>query len=123
MLLRASGDRNNESYNLDSVTAEEIADLGVINGAFLMALAAAVYSQDLDTLADIRKRGLDILGERGIADAMGIASGFNGITKVANGTGLPLDESTKVVTGELRTDTGIDEYSEEYKARKYDHLS
>ena len=34
MLLRASGDRNNENYNLDSVTSEGIADAGVNNGAF-----------------------------------------------------------------------------------------
>lgn len=84
-----------------------------------MELAAAVYSQDLEALANIRKRGVSLLGKRGLADAMGIASGFNGITKVANGTGLPLDQSTEAVTGELRTDTGIEEYSEEYKARKY----
>jgi hypothetical protein len=88
-----------------------------------MELAAAVYSQDLDLMADIRKRGISILGERGLADAIGIASGFNGITKVANGTGLPLDQSTEAVTDELRTHTGIDEYSEEHKVRKYDSLT
>ena len=88
-----------------------------------MELAAAVYSQDLDLMTDIRKRGISILGERGLADAIGIASGFNGITKVANGTGLPLDKSTETVTVELRTHTGIDAYSEEHKARKYDSLT
>ena len=122
MLLRASGDRNNESYNLDSVTSEDIADAGVNNGAFLMELAAAVYAQDADVLADIRTRGVKLLGERGLADAMGIASGFNGITKVANGTGLPLDKSTADITGEMRTETGIDEYSEAFKSNKYDAL-
>ncbi|MDG1909589.1 MAG: hypothetical protein P8I81_12070 [Pseudomonadales bacterium] len=122
MLLRASGDRNNESYNLDSVTSEGIADAGVKNGAFLMELAAAVYAQDVDALADIRTRGVKLLGERGLAEAMGIASGFNGITKVANGTGLPLDKSTADITGEMRTETGIDEYSEAFKSNKYDAL-
>ena len=122
MLLRASGDRNNESYNLDSVTSEGISDAGVNNGAFLMELAAAVYAQDADVLADIRTRGVKLLGERGLAEAMGIASGFNGITKVANGTGLPLDKSTADITGEMRTETGIDEYSEAFKSNKYDAL-
>ena len=122
MLLRASGDRNNESYNLDSVTSEGIADAGVKNGAFLMELAAAVYAQDVDVLADIRTRGVKLLGERGLAEAMGIASGFNGITKVANGTGLPLDKSTADITCEMRTETGIDEYSEAFKSNKYDAL-
>lgn len=122
MLLRASGDRNNESYNLDSVTSEGIADAGVKNGAFLMELAAAVYAQDVDVLADIRTRGVELLGERGLAEAIGIASGFNGITKVANGTGLPLDKSTADITGEMRTETGIDEYSEAFKSNKYDAL-
>jgi len=122
LLLRASGDRNNESYNLDSVTSEGIADAGVSNGAFLMELAAAVYAQDADVLADIRTRGVELLGERGLAEAIGIASGFNGITKVANGTGLPLDKSTADITGEMRTETGIDEYSEAFKSNKYDAL-
>jgi len=120
LLLRASGDRNNESYNLDSVTAEGIADAGVKNGDFLMELAAAVYAQDAEVLADIRTRGVKLLGERGLAEAMGIASGFNGITKVANGTGLPLDQTTAEVTGEMRTQTGIEDYSEAFKANKYD---
>ena len=122
MLLRASGDRNNENYELDSVTAEGIADAGVENGAFLMELAAAVYSQNHETLADIRIRGLELLGERGLAEALGIASGFNGITKVANGTGLPLDQTTEDATGELRTLTGIDDYSEIHKSEKYDTI-
>ena len=122
MLLRASGDRNNESYNLDSVTSEGISDAGVNNGAFLMELAAAVYAQDADVLADIRTRGVELLGERGLAEAIGIASGFNGITKVANGTGLPLDKSTADITGKMRTETGIDEYSEAFKSNKYDAL-
>ena len=120
MLLRASGDRNNESYNLDSVTSEDITDAGVENGAFLMKLAAAVYEQDADTLTDIRIQGVELLGERGIAEAMGIAAGFNGITKVANGTGLPLDQTTADVTGEMRIETGIDDYSESFKSNKYD---
>ncbi|MBT3563927.1 MAG: hypothetical protein HN493_08300, partial [Gammaproteobacteria bacterium] len=46
----------------------------------------------------------------------------NGITKVANGTGLPLDKSTADITGEMRTETGIDEYSEAFKSNKYDAL-
>lgn len=122
MLLRASGDRNNESYNLDSVTSEDIADAGVYNGAFLMQLAAAVFAQDTEALADIRTRGVKLLGERGLAEAMGIASGFNGITKVANGTGLPLDKSTADITGEMRANAGIDDYSEAFKSSKYDAL-
>jgi len=120
LLLRASGDRANEQYNLDSVTAPGIGDTGVTNGKFLMELSEAVFYQDENSLANIRRRGLELLGERGLADALGIAAAFNGITKVANGTGLPLDQSTDAVTGEMRSSTGINEYSEAVKSNRYD---
>jgi len=123
LLLRASGDRNNENYILDSVTADKIGESGVGNGEFLMELSAAVYSQDESTLRNIRTRGLELLGARGIADALGIASGFNGITKVANGTGLPLDQSTVAVTEELRINAGINQFSEAFKSNRYDQLA
>lgn len=55
-----------------------------------------------------------------LVDAIAVASGFNGITKIANATGLPLDKGTEKSTVEMRAETGIDDFAEAAKAAQFD---
>jgi hypothetical protein len=70
-------------------------------------------------LAHARKSLTKALGLQATADAIAIASGFNGITKIANATGLPLDQSTDESSIALRADTGIDRYSDSVKSARF----
>lgn len=117
MLLRRSGEISEESYNLSGVIAD--VDVGVEDEDLLVAIAEAVFAGDPLELAQIRAEALSRIGAEKLIDAIGIASGFNGITKVANATGIPLDARTEEVTGDMRQQTGIDDYSENHKASLY----
>ena len=93
--------------------------LGIPHEAPLIALAEAVFRGDADALAHARKSLTKALDLQATADAIAIASGFNGITKIANATGLPLDQSTDESSTALRADTGIDRYSDSVKSARF----
>ena len=118
MLLRRSGEISEEAYNLSGVMGDD--EVGVEDEDLLVAIAEAVFSGDPVDLAHVRAEALPRIGAEKLVDAIGIASGFNGITKVANATGIPLDARTEEVTGDMRQKTGIDDYSENHKSSVYD---
>jgi len=54
-----------------------------------------------------------------MVDTLVVASAFNGITRVADATGIPLDDSTMLATAQLRKDTGIEEFDYAKKSARY----
>jgi hypothetical protein len=119
MLLRESGEQQNLNLALDSITAEA-KNLGVENETVLLKIAEAVYKSNPEQMTRCRDEAIAIIGARATVDAIGVAAAFNGITKIANATGLPLDESTASSAQALRRDSGIDRFSETWKSRQYD---
>lgn len=118
MLLRRSGQISAESYNLSGVMGDGVG-VGVEDEALLIAIAEAVFAGDPADLAHLRAKAVLSIGPEKFVDAVGVASGFNGITKVANATGIPLDVRTEEVTVSLRLQTGIDNYAESHKSTLY----
>lgn len=118
MLLRVSGDRTDDDYNLDGILGR--GEVGVPNEEILGRVAEAVFTGDAVLLSELRETSEKELTQQQLVDAFAVASGFNGITKVANATGLPLDDSTQEMTIEMRQSTGIDAYSEQAKSSLFD---
>ncbi len=87
MLLRESGEQQNLNSALDSITAEA-KNLGVENETVLLKLAEAVYKSNPEQMTRCRDEAIAIIGARATVDAIGVAAAFNGITKIANATGL-----------------------------------
>ncbi|MDA1076460.1 MAG: alkylhydroperoxidase-related (seleno)protein, partial [Proteobacteria bacterium] len=52
-------------------------------------------------------------------DTLTVAAAFNGITRVADSTGIPLDDNTAEHTGDLRESTGIAQFAYEAKSTRY----
>ncbi len=119
MLLRASGEKEGLSFNVSSVTAEDL-DSGVPHGAHLRALTEAAIRGEWDALTDIRTKAAADMGEQAVVDALVVASAFNGITRVADATGIPLDENTALTTSTLREETGIQKFEYSAKSQRYD---
>lgn len=119
MLLRRSGDKKNETYNLNVLTNADKGKVGVPNEEFLLRVAEAVCAEDPKVLVAIREEGKEVLGEQALVDAISVASGFNGITKVANATGIPLDEATETDTVQIRKEAKIDDYADSHKSSEY----
>jgi len=114
MLLRESGRKSDLDFDLNVVMGAQGA-VGVENEKELLLVAEAVFLEDRAELSRVRELAEPVLGAQGLVDAIGVAAAFNGITRIANATGLPLDNSTTENTVELRKATGIDDYSEQHK--------
>lgn len=88
----------------------------VPHGSLLADLAAAVARWQWAEVAELRREGKERLGARQISDAILVAAGFNGITRVADAIGIRLDRRTADASIELRAEIGIDAFA---PARKW----
>ena len=119
MLLRESGSKNNLSLNLNVITGRSEGDIGVTHEQELLLVAEAVFQGEQNAMQLMREKVIKNIGEQALVDAIAVAAAFNGITKIANVTGLPLDESTEKSTESMRRETGINDYSEQAKAHAF----
>jgi hypothetical protein len=115
MLLGRSGAKTETSFNLGKLTDTSERAIGITAEATLLALAEAVIDGSQPNVQIARKRAISDLGEKTTVEAIAVIAGFNGITKIANGTGLPLDPETHSSTEKMRAETAIDDYSESSK--------
>ena len=97
--------------DLDIVTGRVEGDADVPHGALLAKLAECVARWQWDEVAGLRRRGVDLIGAEAVADAILVAAGFNGITRVADAIGIRLDPHTANVSVALRAETGIDAFA------------
>ena len=119
MLLRASGKRDNQDYDLSAVT-DDHADSGVPHSATIRALTEAAVGGRWQELGTLRDAASAVLDEPAMVDVLTVASGFNGITRVADATGIPLDDRARTTTEEMRSAVGIDRFDYAQKSARYD---
>ena len=91
-------------------------DGNVPQGVLLCALAEAVARWQWDDVAKLRNEGAAGMAPRQLSDAILVAAGFNGITRIADAIGIRLDASTAETSTALRAETGIDGFA---PARKW----
>ena len=96
--------------NLQSVMGTVDGDGGVSHGGLLVAFAEAVLGDDPDRISDCGQAVSRALGEAAMVDAAAVAAGFNAIDRVADATGIPIDEERVSSTASLRQDLGIDQF-------------
>ena len=118
MLLRASGQREALSPNLASVTSDA-ADPGVPHGLHLRTLTEATIRGDWLRLPGAMAAARKQLTHQQVIDTLIVAAAFNGITRVADATGIPLDKHTAATTAELRNSTGIQQFEYGAKSTRY----
>jgi hypothetical protein len=80
---------------------------GIPQGELLAAFAEAVVGDDDDALAQSRSALTEVLGAEALVDACAVASMFNAIDRVADSTGIPIDEDRLEPTAEFRESLGI----------------
>ena len=110
MLLRASGEHKGRAIDLGAVIGKADGDGGIPGGSLLAAFAEAVVGGDDDALAAARRAVLDGLGAAALVDACGVAATFNAIDRVADSTGIPIDEARVEPSADLRERLGIDRF-------------
>lgn len=84
---------------------------GIPEAPALTALAEALVKGDESTLAHARASVLENLGPTGLVDAAAVASNFERMVRIADATGIPLDESVEALTADLRDRLGLDRFA------------
>ena len=112
LLLRASSEINGEDVDLHAVTDSSRADSGgVRNGEALLALADAMVGNDESALTAARQRVLDELAPEQLVDSVAVASNFERMVRIADGTGIPLDDPVEILTSDVREGLGINGFA------------
>jgi len=90
----------------------DFGDGGVEHGAYLGELTAAVVARDHAGVQALTDRGVELLGSAGVVRAIGVSAGFDGINRVADAIGIPLDERFDSLEEAFWQATRIDRFTE-----------
>ena len=93
------------------VGGSEAGDIGVEHGDILIEFAEAILGVDDERMEAARKAIAEKMGASALVDSSAVAALFNGIDRIADATGAPLEQSKADATVNLRAETGIDEFS------------
>ena len=85
-------------------------DTGVPHWAELLALVDATVARDVAAANAARAALVAAVGEAAMIDAAAVIGGFDGITKVADATGIPLEPAKAEVSAAWRESLGIDRF-------------
>lgn len=86
-------------------------DSGVEHGDVLIAFAEAMVSDDDGVLAQARDAVIAAMGPAAMVDAAGVASNFERMVRIADATGIPLDERMAQMTQAVRTELGLGRFA------------
>ncbi len=90
------------------------ADSGVLGGRILTAFVAAVMARDGEVP---RREVRDAVGDAGFVDACGVLANFNMMTRIADATGIPIDDGMNMATTEMRQRLGIESFASAENSR------
>ncbi len=86
-------------------------DGGIENGARLIRFATAVLGDDAGELKAAREDIAAVMGGAALTDTAAVAALFNAIDRVADATGIPLEDVKAEATADFRADIGIDAFA------------
>lgn len=111
MMLRASSESDiGEGLNLRAIVDGAATDSGVPHGARLINFVEAALTGTPD-LAAARDALRDAIGAEGMVDAAAVIGNFQRMTRIADTTGIPMDEMTAAVTVDIREELGLNEFA------------
>jgi hypothetical protein len=109
-LLRASSKAQGGNYDLTLLTGAR-GDGNIPHGALLVRFAEAVLADD-EALPSLQAEIREKLGDAALVDAAAIAATFNAIDRVADSTGIPIEDAKAATTADFRSSLGIDCFAE-----------
>ncbi len=109
-LLRASGEHTGDAYDFQSVNGEAVDRSGVPHADLLIDYAEAVTGDDPDRLIRARTAIAETLGPAALVDSAGVAAIFQAVVRIADATGIPLEEYKAEITEDVREELGINDF-------------
>lgn len=108
-MLRESSQSHAQDVNLDALMTG--GEAGEINGGdALIELADTVVTGNETTRASARDALVQALGIDAMVDAVGVASNFQRMVRIADSTGITLENHRRAATEELRENLGINQF-------------
>lgn len=106
-----SADEHGLTVDLDAaMDSSSDSDAGVPAGRELLAFATALNQRSAN-LPEVRRNLEESLGSEALVEACATVAIFNGLVRVADGTGIQLDPSLISATTDSRADLGIDSFA------------
>ncbi|MXZ16021.1 MAG: hypothetical protein F4Y76_11010 [Acidimicrobiales bacterium] len=102
MLLGLSGQNKDMDVSYEAVNGSDAGDGGVPHGALLARLAEAMWEGDREATAAARAAVVDAASADVMVDAVAVSANFHMMTRVADGTGTPLDPGTYDMSAPVR---------------------
>ena len=93
------------------VNADAASASGVAHGDVLLALADAMVGRDDTALTQARDAVIRDLGPEVLVDAVGVASNFERMVRIADSTGIPLDDRMLNLTQDVRDELRLDNFA------------
>lgn len=102
--------------DLEGVLAGDGGRVGVAQAVELIEFGEAVLSGDAKRQARARSAVYRSLGPAALVDAAAIVASFNAVVKIADGTGIPLEDDKAAATQELRDALGLERFNKNASA-------
>jgi hypothetical protein len=90
---------------------EAAATSGVEHGAVLIAFAEAMVKDGDEVLAQTRRAVIETMSPEAMVDAAGVASNFERMVRIADATGIPLDERMEGLSKEVRDELHLERFA------------
>ena len=90
---------------------EAAATSGVEHGNLLIAFAEAMVGEDDGTLTHVRHAVIEGMNPAALVDAAGVASNFERMVRIADSTGIQLDERMAVLSQEVRDTLQLERFT------------
>jgi hypothetical protein len=101
-----SSEVSGAEVDVRAVTDASVAS-GVAHGERLLAFADALVGGDDAALEREREALRAVLGAEGLVDAAAVASNFERMVRIADGTGIPLDAPVRLLAADLRDELAL----------------
>ena len=110
-MLRASSKAKTENFDLSLILGKP-GDGNIPHGALLVAFAEAALGVDDGRLADTQSKMRSAMGDAALVDAAAIVATFNAIDRVADATGIQIEDAKAQSTADVRAALGINAFAE-----------
>jgi hypothetical protein len=110
-LLRESSKAKGENYDLTLLTGTD-GDGNIPHGALLVAFTDAVVKYDDAAASKLRAEVRETMGDTALVDASAIVAAFSGFDRIADSTGIPLEDAKADTSADFRADLGINAFAQ-----------
>ena len=110
-MLRGSSEAKGGNYDLELIIGAS-GDGNIPHGGLLVRFAETALGADGAVLAAVRAEIRAGMGDAALVDAAAVVATFNAIDRVADSTGIPIEDNKAESTADFRAALGINAFAE-----------